>query len=49
MAEKQSEKRWAVEWVSSSLKCIVSENVRASSIDGMTREVKIKIHVLSDA
>lgn len=35
-------KRWAVEGVFSSVKRILGENVRASSIDGMTREVRMK-------
>ena len=35
-------KRWAVEGVFSSVKRIFGENIRASSIDGMTREVLMK-------
>jgi hypothetical protein len=40
--ENKYGKRWAVEGVSSSVKRIFGENVRASSIDGMTREVLMK-------
>jgi len=40
--ENKYGKRWAVEGVFSSVKRILGENVRASSIDGMTREVRMK-------
>ena len=40
--ENKYGKRWAVEGVFSSVKRILGENVRANSIDGMTRVVRMK-------
>jgi len=40
--ENKYGKRWAVEGVFSSVKRVLGENVRASSIDGMTRVVRMK-------
>jgi len=40
--ENKYSKRCAVEGVFSSVKRILGENVRASSIDGMPREVRMK-------